>query len=74
MRSLPDFLVGIRRAYTGDGSKSLVMLAEIGHGAALQAQVSEDQSLQSGLRADARTAGDEVTVAKDALRKLNATP
>ena len=61
---MPDFLVGIRQAYSGDGHKSVVMLAEIGHGAALQAQVSEDQSLQSGLSSDTRTAGDEVTVAK----------
>ena len=50
------------------------MLAETGHGAALQAQVSEDKSLQSGLSSDTLAAGDEVTVAKDALRKMNAPP
>jgi hypothetical protein len=72
--SLPDFLAGVRRAYSGATGKSYARRALTGPGAALQAQVLEDKSLQAGLSSDTRNAGDQVAAAKDALRKLNAAP
>ena len=43
-------------------------------GAALQARIAEDKSLQSGLSSDARTAAGGMASAMAALRKLNAKP
>jgi len=54
-------------------SKSDARRPSTGIGAALQAQVSEDKSLQAGLSSDTRTAAGEVAAAMKALRKLNAT-
>jgi hypothetical protein len=45
-----------------------------GVGAALQAEVLEDQGLRTGLSSDAQSAGEEVSAAKEALRRLNGTP
>jgi hypothetical protein len=69
--SLPDFLVGVKRAISGSGGKSYALRNSTGPGAALQAQVSEDQSIQAGLSSDTRSASDEVAAAKEAIRKLN---
>jgi hypothetical protein len=43
-------------------------------GAALQARIAEDQSLQGELSSDSRDAARELGKAMTALRKLNAKP
>lgn len=73
--SLPDFFVGVQRAFSG-GTKmhALDGHARTGVGAALQAQVSEDKALQAGLSTDTRDASDQLSAAKEALRQLNGRP
>jgi hypothetical protein len=71
---LPDFLAGVKRAHSGRAHKTEARRPSTGPGAALQARVSEDKSLQAGLSSDTRKAGDVVATAKDALRKMNAAP
>lgn len=72
--SLPDFLAGVKRAFSGGSGTCYALRDSTGPGAALQAQLSEDKSLQAGLSSDTHHASDEVVAAKDALRKLNTTP
>ena len=62
-----------KRVASGGANKSDARRPSTGIGAALQAQVSEDKSLQAGLSSDTRTAAGEVAAAMKALRKLNAT-
>jgi hypothetical protein len=65
---LPELMAGVEKGLSGTSD---ARRASTGPGAALQAQVSEDKSLEAGLSSEARTASDKVAAAKEALRKLN---
>lgn len=67
---LAGFLGGLDRVIN-NRSVMKAKQASLGVGAALQDKMSQDKSLQAQLSADARSAGDELAGAKDALRILN---
>ncbi len=68
---LPEMIDGAGRGFAGETNKSFARRETLGPGAALQAEVAEDKSLEAGLSEDARRAKNEIAVAQDALRKLN---
>jgi hypothetical protein len=65
-------VANISKSAGGDGVKLAARRPSTALGAAMQAQLSEDKSLQAGLSSEARTAGGEMAAAMAALRKLNA--